>query len=209
MLIYVLRHGETVANSEGKMQGWLNSPLNEKGRLIAAKTGEGLKKAGIKFDCAFTSTLDRAVETCSLVLENSGNKGIPVYPNDNFREVCAGYWEGEYKPTINGNTVIKMDDFLLYSRDPFTFAKFPGGETVVHSMERSQTELKRIAKLDYDSILISSHGFVTRAMLNFIFDNPGDFWQGCVPKNCSITIVETDGTDFRLVEKDKIFYDEE
>ena len=43
MRIYVIRHGETLLNYKGVLQGWLDVSLNEKGKEEARKTGEGLK----------------------------------------------------------------------------------------------------------------------------------------------------------------------
>ena len=58
MRIYVIRHGETLLNCKGVLQGWLDVSLNEKGKEEARKTGEGLK--GITFKKAFSSPLIRA-----------------------------------------------------------------------------------------------------------------------------------------------------
>ena len=42
MLLYVIRHGETDANKEGRFQGWSDNPLNEKGIELAAVTGRAM-----------------------------------------------------------------------------------------------------------------------------------------------------------------------
>ena len=34
-MIWLARHGETAANAEGRVQGWLDPPLNERGRAQA------------------------------------------------------------------------------------------------------------------------------------------------------------------------------
>ena len=53
MLIYVVRHGETYANVDGRMQGWTNDPLNENGRKLAEITGKGMQN--ISFDYCISS----------------------------------------------------------------------------------------------------------------------------------------------------------
>ena len=63
MTIYVLRHGETALNAKGVMQGWLNEPLNENGRALAALTGRAMAARGIRFDFCVSSPLARAKET--------------------------------------------------------------------------------------------------------------------------------------------------
>ena len=45
MRLYVIRHGETEWNAEGKMQGWADIPLNDRGRELARITGEALREA--------------------------------------------------------------------------------------------------------------------------------------------------------------------
>ena len=46
-MIYVVRHGQTDWNLEGRFQGRIDIPLNEKGKSQAKKTKEKLE--GIKF----------------------------------------------------------------------------------------------------------------------------------------------------------------
>ena len=43
MKIYIIRHGETAANKEGQLQGWIDDPLNESGVDLAEVTGREMK----------------------------------------------------------------------------------------------------------------------------------------------------------------------
>ena len=47
-----------------------------------------------------------------------------------------------------------------------------------------------------------------RAMLNYLFDNPSDYWRGHAPYNCAVCIVEADGGTPRVTELDKVYYDQ-
>ena len=69
MRIYIVRHGETRLNQEGKLQGQVDEPLNEKGRELAEVTAQALKE--IPFDFLYTSPLSRAKETGMIVAEAS------------------------------------------------------------------------------------------------------------------------------------------
>ena len=63
-LIYVIRHGQTDLNKEGRLQGRLGLPLNEYG-IKQAECLEG-KLKGIKFDYVFSSPQERAIQTAEI-----------------------------------------------------------------------------------------------------------------------------------------------
>ncbi len=86
-IAYIVRHGETVLNAKGVMQGRLDEPLNQKGRDLAEMTGKAMK--GIHFDCCISSSLDRAKETAKIILHESGND-IPYSVDDRVIEVDFG-----------------------------------------------------------------------------------------------------------------------
>ena len=44
MKLYIIRHGETSWNAEGRLQGQTDIPLNENGIRLAKITGEALKE---------------------------------------------------------------------------------------------------------------------------------------------------------------------
>ena len=64
-MIYVVRHGQTEWNSEGRLQGRNGLPLNEVGNVQANKLREALKK--IKFDIVYSSPQTRAVQTAEII----------------------------------------------------------------------------------------------------------------------------------------------
>ena len=66
MKIYMIRHGETDWNKKRKLQGQVDIPLNEFGKLLAKETAPAL--ADVPFAVCYTSPLKRAAETARLVL---------------------------------------------------------------------------------------------------------------------------------------------
>lgn len=73
---------------------------------------------------------------------------------------------------------------------------------------RTQAFLKElIVRDDGKTYLIGTHGFAVQAMLNFLYEDPSDFWQGVVPYNCTVNILDAEGGVAHFVEKDKIYYD--
>ena len=54
---------------------------------------------------------------------------------------------------------------------------------------------------------MGTHGCALRAMINPFYEHPEHFWQGRVPANCSVTILEVRDGRITLEESDKIYYD--
>ena len=76
--VYLVRHGKTVFNTIGRLQGWSDSPLTDEGRAAAAALGCRMGKRKITFDAAFSSTAPRAAETAGLILQQAGQGGLAV-----------------------------------------------------------------------------------------------------------------------------------
>lgn len=200
MDIYIIRHGETDANKNGVLQGWSDFDINEYGVELAVASGRGMK--GIVFDAAYSSDLTRAKHTAELVLEHSGNPDVEIIIDKRIREVDMGDWE--LKP-ISSIDMTQMTGFL---KDPLTFEGCPNGESIPDLCERTQAFLHDLAGRDYKNVLVATHGTALRAMLNFLYENPQDFWHGNVPYNCVVNVVHADENgQMTLIEDDKFFYD--
>lgn len=209
MLLYIIRHGETEWNAVGRLQGSADIPLNESGRELARITGEALKE--VLFDLMITSPLKRARETGELTIAPSQayyGKEIPVLEEDRLREIDWGSWEG--LGCVESNYEIPDSHYNLFFTDALRFSGSPDGESVRDVCGRTAEFFQElIHKKEYEdkTILISAHGCSMRAMMNPLYENPEDFWQGHVPYNCAVNIVEVKNGRPTILERDKIYYD--
>ncbi|MBD0384877.1 histidine phosphatase family protein [Paenibacillus sedimenti] len=64
-MIYVIRHGQTDLNKEGRLQGKQGLPLNDHGTKQAESLRD--KIGNIKFDYVFSSPQERAIQTAEIV----------------------------------------------------------------------------------------------------------------------------------------------
>ena len=96
--VYLVRHGRTVFNTTGRVQGWSDSPLTAQGREIAERLGRNLH--AIHFDAVFASTLPRAYETAGIIVQNKGQYGLEVQHIADLREYCFGGFEGEFSSVL-------------------------------------------------------------------------------------------------------------
>ena len=70
----VVRHGETAWNAQGRIQGHLDSPLNEEGMAQALLLAERL--APEPFDHFYSSDLGRALQTAQPLADRTGKQPI-------------------------------------------------------------------------------------------------------------------------------------
>lgn len=95
--MYVIRHGQTDYNRDGRLQGARDIPLNATGRAQAAKNGKALAALpGFKPDDYdwVASPLTRARETMEIVRANAGLDPSAYRTDPLLIEVSFGDWEG-------------------------------------------------------------------------------------------------------------------
>ena len=63
MKIYFMRHGESENNLNGRMTGWMDAPLTERG--VEQARAASVKLRGITFDKVFSSDLVREIGRAS------------------------------------------------------------------------------------------------------------------------------------------------
>ena len=207
MIIYIIRHGETDLNAKGCIQGQVDYPLNENGRKLAALTGQGMKN--IHFDAAISSPSSRAYETAEIVLrENTASDPIPIATDERLMETNWGAWEG--LGCVESNYEVPREQHRVLWTDAFHFVPPEGAESAREVCDRTAAfyqELIRKPEYQDKTILLSTHGYAMRALLNPIYENPEDFWHGSVPKNCTVNIVEVKNGVSTLIGDDVLYYD--
>lgn len=156
--IYLIRHGETEWNREGRSQGCSNDiPLSEVGLKQAEAIGKRLKSESI--DLFFSSSLTRAFQTASEIARHH-NKEVLIQKE--FVEISFGEWEGLRFDEIKE----KYIDIYKVWRDTPHIAKVPGAESLLEIRERSMNKLMEILKSNSSrNILIVSHGITIKVLI--------------------------------------------
>lgn len=88
---YITRHGETLLNILGKLQGWSDSPLTAQGVKDAQSQAIGLQDTN--FLSVYSSDSGRAVETANIILSMNKSKDITLKQDVRLREWCFGNLE--------------------------------------------------------------------------------------------------------------------
>ena len=204
MEIYIIRHGKTPWNVDRLLQGGTDIELNEDGRDLAVKTGEGLKD--VDFDVIFSSPLKRATETAELI---RGSRDIPIITDDRLREISFGSREGERAMALKDDP---SDPFYFFFHAPEKYDPLDG-ETFQSVMDRTKNFLEeRVEPLknDYNRIMIVGHGAMNKGLMCHILNHGiKDYWSGDLQKNCAFTIVQLDDDGYKLIERNKTFFKKE
>ena len=205
MLLYIIRHGETKLNVEGRLQGVVDEPLNEKGVELARVTGQALKD--VPFDFAISSPLARAYRTAEILVEENTQKNIPIKTDPRLEEFDWGKWDTMCILPVNYELPV---DYKPFFKDPFSYENLYEGETVQDVIKRVEEFYRELIENPDNQdkvILLSTHGCALRAMLNHLYDDPLNFWQDQTPPNCCINIIQVEDGQEKILEKDRIFYD--
>ena len=96
--LYIARHGKTVFNSLGKVQGWCDSPLTEEGEAVARNLGKGLRH--INFSAVYTSDLNRTKQTAEILFESQGQTDLPINQLEGLKEACFGSFESGFSTDL-------------------------------------------------------------------------------------------------------------
>lgn len=92
--VVFIRHGQSEWNASNQFTGWVDVGLTDLGRKEAAEGAAEIKKAGLQFDCMFTSFLKRAIITGNMVLEATDQLYIPVKKSWRLNERMYGGLQG-------------------------------------------------------------------------------------------------------------------
>jgi len=175
--LLLIRHGQTDWNSQGRVQGHINIPLNEQGLAQAKDLAKKMELKHPDLAVIYSSDLDRAYETA---METAKKFDLSVEKRPLLRECHYGLADG-----------------LTYQEKDSRWGHgglIPGAETADELLQRVQADLIEIAsKHPGKKIAVFSHGRTIQTFVNSVFPE-------CPRAIFNCTIVEMRyGPDFQFV----------
>ncbi|MGL4791007.1 MAG: histidine phosphatase family protein [Anaerotignaceae bacterium] len=180
--LYLIRHGETDWNKEGRFQGWTDIELSQEGTRQAELLGERFKN--IHIDELYSSPLKRAVDTAKPIANATG---LEIKTNEKFKEINFGTWEGMTAVEIAKEYGGAFEDFI---NKPET-CTFPGDtsfELVTQRLKEGMAEI--LGDKDNMNIAIVSHGGIVRLLVKHLVEIEGAWFNKTWIDNTSISVVE-------------------
>lgn len=162
--LVLLRHGQSQWNLENRFTGWIDIPLTEAGAKEAEDAGAKIRLAGIHLDCAFTSVLNRAIETLVISLQAAGQPDIPVQYDQALNERHYGDLQGLNK----AETAEKFGDEQVKLWRRSYAVRPPNGESLEDTAARAvpyfEEKILPLVKAG-QNVLVSAHGNSLRAIV--------------------------------------------
>lgn len=199
-----MRHGETIWNKERRLQGQSGADLTDMGIMLAEITAKALKD--VPFDLCYSSPLTRARHTAEIMLKG---RNIPLIFDKRIEEIGFGIWEG--KSIMPDKAEIDLDEFKDFHDAPYRYRPPMGGESIKDVIARTEDfwhDMIANPDLQDKTILVSTHGCCSRALLHYVYEDKDDFWRQGVPMNCAVSIVDVEDGRTTLAAEDKVYYPE-
>ena len=190
-LVYAVRHGETLWNTEGRLQGHGNSDLSPRGEAEAHALGKAL--SSVRFDALYSSDLERAIQTARILHEHVQGPEPKLEPQ--LRERSYGRLEGLTWAEVEQR--FPETPIALIRGGPDTVP--PGGEALPGFIERGFSALSAIAEKHPDqTVLAVSHGGVLATFLRRVMGVPLEQPHTFKTLNCAINIFEYQASQWSL-----------
>jgi 2,3-bisphosphoglycerate-dependent phosphoglycerate mutase len=185
-ILCIARHGETDWNTAGILQGWMDVPVNVKGRAQAVELADNV--SGGRFQVVFTSPLSRASETAHIVAERLGLP--PPAMHDGLKERNFGLVQGRPKAELAASQPNLYREILR--RNPA--CEFEKGESMDDFADRVLDSLRDIAR-QYPGArgLVITHGWVMDVITRHIGHLPRSAVLNMKRKNIECLWLEITG----------------
>jgi len=162
--LVLVRHGQSEWNLKNLFTGWRDPGLTDKGHEEAISAGKKLKAAGLKFDIAFTSALQRAQITCRHILDEMGQPTLKTIKDQALNERDYGELAGLNKDDARQKWGEEQVHIWRRSYDVAP----PGGESLRDTGARVWPYYMHTVQphvLREGTILVAAHGNSLRALV--------------------------------------------
>lgn len=148
----LIRHGETSWNTERRLQGHTDTPLNPRGQIQARQMAQALKSTHLTFDVLYSSDLQRAADTANAIEQLFGVKATR---DSALRERHFGALQGlsiEQAPLAHPSI---WQAHLARELDH----ELAGGESIIQFAKRVEGVIEKL-RMQHSgkTVLVVSHG---------------------------------------------------
>ena len=149
--LYLIRHGETLANREYRYIGTRDDPLSALGETQALQLAEAL--SGLTIAAVYSSPLQRTYQTALPIV---ARHSLEVQKVDDLRECNFGVWEGMSRAEVLERSPEDRQRYHEWEQN--TSIAPPGGESFETLQQRVVAVVERLVQAHPDqAIVLVSH----------------------------------------------------
>jgi probable phosphoglycerate mutase len=181
--LYITRHGETIWNTQKRMQGHKDSELTEKGKQQAAQLAKALEE--VELQAVYSSSSGRTIQTSQIII---GHRDVPVIPMDSLREINLGKWEGMVFSDAEREYPVQFKNFWEF---PHLYEPV-GGENFSDVVKRLESTLRYLAeRYDGGNVMVVTHAVALKLIMMIVEQKElKDLWSGAFMHPTSLSIIE-------------------
>ncbi|MDR7483057.1 MAG: histidine phosphatase family protein [Armatimonadota bacterium] len=195
MRIYLVRHGQTASNLEGRYAGRSKEPLTPTGVAQARRAAERLRPFGIA--SLWTSPIARARQTAEIIGQMLG---VPVVLDDGLTEMAMGPWEGLVEEEVAARYPA---DFQVWQERPSAL-RLPGRETLAAVQARALDAVQRIGeRTGAQPAVAVTHVALIRCLYLFARGLPLDSYKTVDVPNTAMFLLQQAGDELTMVRLDE------
>ncbi len=181
-ILYLIRHGETGGNFEGRFQGVIDNPLNLSGIRQAQMLGMAFSSS--KIDVLYTSPLTRARQTAENIASMHGMEKLTPIKEPGLIELNGGLLEGRRFSRL----AIEYPEVIEAMHSHPATLECPGGESMRDVSDRIVKTINRLAEKNRGKVILAvSHGIAISAYIHAVSGKPFEDMPNCMVANASVS----------------------
>ena len=185
MKLFLIRHGQTDWNLEGKIQGSCDIELNHTGIKQAEELSNKILEEGYKFSKIYSSLQRRAVKTAEILSLATNLDYISI---EGLEEMNLGKWEGLSWTDVKEKYQMEYEQWYINRR----YTRTPRGESYQDLLERVLAVIHKIINENCEDVVIVTHSAVIMSIQCYVTNTPFDEMMKFKTENTSITELDSD-----------------
>lgn len=192
MKLFLIRHGQTDWNLEGKIQGSYDTELNSTGIAQAEELSRKVLENNYRFSKIYSSEQKRAVKTAEILSKAANVDYITI---KGLEEINLGLWEGLSWSEVREKFPKEYEEWYNNRR----YTKAPKGESYQDMLERVLAAVYKIINENCGDVAIVTHGAVIMCLQCYITNTPFKEMSKFKAGNTAITKIDSN----YFIEEDK------
>ena len=189
MLLYCIRHGQTVYNAQGRVQGQTDVSLSDMGLAQSEAVTEALADEPI--GAVYSSPLQRALQTAQPLADRLG---LAVQTDPRLMEINLGDFQGQFRTELDR----KYPEVFARWKSGDPDFSFPGGESRRSLMARALAAFDAIRWTHHSHVAVVTHGALLLAVIRTFLHVAPEIRMPPL-ENASISVLSSQGFEVQVV----------